>query len=126
MRLKILLVDDDMTLLDLGEFMVNRLGHDCLRATSGIEAEALALLENPDVVVMDVMLPLQNGFETLRNMRQSGYAGRVVLTSTLSEAQARMVLRAGDAATGAPFVKKPFTTQGLAQVLAGAPTESGK
>lgn len=121
-----LLVDDDTTLLGLGEFMIKRLGHECLKATSGIEAEALALVEGPDVVVMDVMMPLQNGFETLRNMRASGYEGRIVLTSTLSEAQARMVLHAGDVATDAPFVKKPFTTQALAQVLASAPTEGEK
>jgi DNA-binding response OmpR family regulator len=67
---KVLLVDDSKTAL-LMETMIlkQRTSYDCVTAHDGVEALACALRENPDLVLMDVVMPRLNGFETCKRMR---------------------------------------------------------
>jgi len=119
---KVLLVDDDMGLLDLGAHMVKRLGHKVVLAANGIEAEALAMTEQPDVILLDVLMPIQDGFETLKHLRASGYKGAVIVTSALLT---RSVEGKTAAFPGTAYLQKPFTSQRLAELLGKvAPTES--
>lgn len=109
-----LLVDDDTALLELGAYMVRKLGHEVLTAQNGVEAEAMAMVEEPDVVLLDVLLPVQDGFETLKHLRELAFKGVVILTSALLATTVEMK---AEKLGGAIYLQKPFTSAKLAEML---------
>ena len=68
----ILLVDDDESLLDLMEHVVRKEGFRTDRATDGNEALSKARALNPDLLILDFMLPGLGGYEVLRELQASG------------------------------------------------------
>jgi PleD family two-component response regulator len=66
---KILLVDDSETILRL-ERMILRNAYELMTAKDGREGVAQALALQPDLILMDVMMPNMNGFEALRELRR--------------------------------------------------------
>lgn len=67
----ILLVDDEPNNLFLLEELLRSEGYRTLSVTSGIEALAAAECEQPDLILLDVMMPGLNGFEVCRHLRES-------------------------------------------------------
>ena len=61
---KILIVDDKAANLDLLREMLASLGHQIFFATSGVKALEIATSARPDLVLLDVMMPEMDGFET--------------------------------------------------------------
>ena len=59
-------------------------GHAVDLAESGSAAESLSAENDYDLVILDVMLPDQNGFDTARHIRQDGYKGPILILSALS------------------------------------------
>lgn len=72
MARKILVVDDEQDILDLLQFNLETEGFDILTALDGDAALELAENEQPDLVILDVMLPGKDGWEVLREMRRNG------------------------------------------------------
>ncbi|HEU0187608.1 MAG TPA: fused response regulator/phosphatase [Gallionellaceae bacterium] len=70
--IRILVVDDEAFNQALLEDMLKDLGHQVLLASSGEEGLALFREQQPDLVLMDVMLPGMSGFDTVRAMRRVG------------------------------------------------------
>lgn len=69
-KLCVLVADDiDESRLALVE-LVQRLGHDCLQAASGDEALACIKAHTPDIVLLDILMPVLDGFEVTRLVRQ--------------------------------------------------------
>lgn len=68
----VLMVDDDESLLDLMEHVVKKEGFRTDRATDGPEALRKAKALNPDVMILDMMLPGLGGFEVLRELQSAG------------------------------------------------------
>jgi two-component system, OmpR family, alkaline phosphatase synthesis response regulator PhoP len=66
----ILVVDDEPDLLDLLQYNLEREGYAVLTARDGAEALSLAVRTPPDLVVLDVMMPVMAGLETCRRLRQ--------------------------------------------------------
>lgn len=68
---KILVVDDEQGIVDL---MVDNLsddGYDVISATNGASALVLIYRERPDLVLLDLMIPVVNGYEVLRELRRN-------------------------------------------------------
>jgi DNA-binding response OmpR family regulator len=59
---KILIVDDDPSILELLSFLISKQGHDVLTATDGKAGLEKAKAERPDLIVLDVMMPEMDGF----------------------------------------------------------------
>jgi CheY-like chemotaxis protein len=59
---KVLVVDDEPDIRRLVGFSLKRHGFDVVEATDGLAACAVAEAEQPDIILMDVMMPLMNGF----------------------------------------------------------------
>lgn len=65
----ILVVDDEKDLLDLIEYNLKKEGFDVLKAENGEEGIELAKKHNPDLVLMDIMMPKMDGMEAVEKMR---------------------------------------------------------
>ena len=67
---RILLADDDAASLDVMNVTLSAEGHDVLCAFDGQEAYEMILAEKPDLVFLDVMMPVFNGYETCKMIRE--------------------------------------------------------
>lgn len=86
-RLRVMVVDDSPALLDLAAELVDASpwAEVVAKASSGIEALKQAEQCRPDVVLMDLAMPLMNGLEATRVLRTQADAPRVVLMSVHEE-----------------------------------------
>jgi CheY-like chemotaxis protein len=66
---KILIVDDDLDTLRLVGLMLQRQGYEIIAANSGAQALAMARTEQPDLILLDVMMPEMDGVEVARRLR---------------------------------------------------------
>lgn len=78
----VLLVDDDESLLDLMQHVVKKEGFRTDRAMDGMEALRKAEALNPDVLVLDFMLPNMGGYEALRELQARGLGSVPIIVVT--------------------------------------------
>jgi len=70
MAKKVLLVDDSTTTLMMEEMILKQhTDYQCVTAKDGLDAISRAVVESPDLVLMDVVMPRMNGFEACKRMR---------------------------------------------------------
>jgi two-component system, OmpR family, alkaline phosphatase synthesis response regulator PhoP len=69
-KTRILIVDDEEDILDLLEYNLEKEDFKVMRATNGEEAIAVAKREQPDMILLDIMMPRMDGVETCRRLRQ--------------------------------------------------------
>ena len=68
----VLVAEDDRAVRDAVERALAFEGYDVITARDGAEALQRVLNDKPDLVILDVMMPLVDGFETCRRLRASG------------------------------------------------------
>jgi DNA-binding response OmpR family regulator len=69
MAKKILIADDEPNILISLEFLLKREGYEVVVASNGAEALDRVRAERPDMAILDVMMPLRNGFEVCQDLR---------------------------------------------------------
>jgi len=67
---KVLVVDDEEDILELLKYNLQKEGYDVKTASNGIKAVEIAKSYIPDLVVLDIMMPNQDGVETCRQLRE--------------------------------------------------------
>lgn len=82
---KLLLVDDDATLLRFTSEYLEGEGFEIYAANSGVEALRLAYQEHPDLVVLDVMMPGMDGWEVTRRLRELSDVPIILVTAKTAE-----------------------------------------
>ena len=70
MATKILTVDDSKTMRAIVRKQIVSLGHEALEAADGSEGLIVAAAEKPDLILLDLMMPVMDGFEFLARLRQ--------------------------------------------------------
>lgn len=70
-KIKLLLVEDDKSIRDLYEIKLNKAGFEVITADDGGKGWDLVQSEKPDLVLLDIMMPVMNGFEVLKKMRKT-------------------------------------------------------
>jgi two-component system, OmpR family, response regulator len=107
---KLLVVEDDANILELLSASLRFAGFDVSTATSGSAAVSAAKNANPDLVVLDVMLPDLDGFEVIRLMREGGARTPVVFLTARdgTDDKIRGLTLGGD-----DYVTKPFSLEEL-------------
>ena len=73
---KILLVDDEPDILETVRFRLELEGYEVVTAANGLEGLGAVMSQNPDLVVLDVMLPGENGYRVARTIRDEEAAGK--------------------------------------------------
>jgi DNA-binding response OmpR family regulator len=101
----VLVVDDDPTITDVLSRYLARAGHDVLTAHDGVGALNLVTRAEPELVVLDVMLPAPDGFEVCRRLRSTSTVPIIMLTALGAENDrlAGLELGADD------YIVKPFS-----------------
>jgi signal transduction histidine kinase len=108
----ILIVDDEKINLDLTARVFRNRGFKVLTAANAPEALALVKGNNPEIVVLDYMMPEMNGFSALKEIRQRFPATYVIiLTGRGSERIAVELMKAG----ASDYIVKPFLNQDLVE-----------
>lgn len=67
----ILVIDDDPEINELMELVLTKQGHEVVSATNGIEGIAIAEVHQPDIILLDVLMPQIGGIKILRHLRSS-------------------------------------------------------
>ncbi|KLV26464.1 DNA-binding response regulator [Niallia circulans] len=70
MKKKVLVVDDEQSIVTLLKYNLQQAGYDVLTAMDGEEGLNLALTANPDVILLDLMLPKKDGMDVCKELRQ--------------------------------------------------------
>ncbi len=114
MTKKILIVEDEETILELLSVTFADL-RDChiLLATDGEEALKTARTANPDIILLDVMLPKINGFEVCRSLKSESATShiKILMISGLGHNTEQKAMEAG----ADMYVSKPFSLASLVE-----------
>lgn len=78
---KILLVDDEERMLRLLDLFLSPRGYFCMKATSGLEALKLIEQKEFDIILLDVMMPSMDGWDTCYQIRQISNVPIIMLTA---------------------------------------------
>ena len=106
----ILIVEDEQNIVDILSFNLSREGYQTLEALDGPTGLQLALEQNPDLILLDLMLPGMDGFEVCRRVRESG-SSTPILMLTAREEEADKVL--GLELGADDYITKPFSVREL-------------
>jgi len=106
---KVLVVDDDQNVLELVKLYGEREGFDVIGVNSGDLVLAAFDRENPDVVILDIMLPGTDGLTLCRNLRSVRMIPIIMLTAKGEEADRVLGLEMG----ADDYVSKPFSPREL-------------
>ena len=104
MAVKVLLIDDDPTVLQLLKLFLEKEGYRVLVAHSGMQGLEIANQEAPDIAILDVMMPVMDGFEACRRLRESGLQSILMMSNRRDE---RSIVRALELGAD-DYVRKPF------------------
>jgi DNA-binding response OmpR family regulator len=119
---KILIVDDESAILQTLRFNLERNGYLVATAGDGRSAVALAASDRPDLIIMDIMLPVLDGIEACREIRKSSGVPIIMLTAKDQEIDKVVALELGPD----DYVTKPFSLhEFLARVKARLRRQNG-
>jgi len=115
---KILVADDEPNIVVALQYLLQRSGYEVHIARNGDEALTQVEAHNPDLVLLDVMMPLRSGYEVCRRIRERiewQHMKIVMLSAKGRDAEINKGLAAG----ADLYVTKPFSTRELVDKIRG-------
>ncbi|MCL6630930.1 MAG: response regulator transcription factor [Armatimonadetes bacterium] len=109
MNEKILIIEDETLIADSVEYALRKEGFDVLKASDGARGLAMAREHAPDLIILDIMLPLMNGFDVCRTIRGESAVPIIMLTAKTEEVDRVVGLELG----ADDYVIKPFSMREL-------------
>jgi len=109
---KILAVDDERHIVRLVEVNLQRAGYEVVTAYDGREALEKVKSENPDLVVLDVMMPYMDGFEVLKHLKAEPETAEIPVIMLTAKAQDADVFRGWQSGVDC-YLTKPFNPMEL-------------
>ena len=106
----VLIVDDEKNIVDILSFNLIREGYEILCAYDGREGLELALQKNPDLILLDIMLPYMDGFKVCREFRKKNNLTPIIMLTAREEEEDKIFgleLGADD------YISKPFSIREL-------------
>ena len=102
---KVLIVEDEKAISDIIMFNLKREGYEVMQALTGTDGLNMALSENPDIVLLDIMLPEMDGFQVLEKIREVSEVPVIMVTAREEEMDKVLGLETG----ADDYVTKPFS-----------------
>jgi DNA-binding response OmpR family regulator len=122
----ILVVDDETSVTDLLVYNLHKAGYEALVAADGRDALRLAHTSNPDLILLDLMLPEVDGLDVCRELRKTSNVPIIMITARGEEIDRVVGLELG----ADDYVTKPFSVRELMSrikaVLRRARVEAGE
>ena len=115
-RTKVLVIEDEFAIAKLVRYVLENSGFEVSLAHEGKEALDLIINEPPDIIILDLMLPVMSGFEVLEHMESNGQLKTIpviVLTCRGQEEDKVKAMHLG----ASEFMTKPFSPSGLVAVI---------
>jgi CheY-like chemotaxis protein len=125
---KILVIDDEPVIGHIVRLLLESEGHLVLVADDGSRGYATACRQRPEMIILDVMMPVMDGFAVLEAL-QADHRTAAIPTVMLSAIQNEGVEQRCYGLGAKGYVRKPFDAEGLLEavntVLRGEPTPAG-
>ena len=118
MTQKILIADDEPNIVAALEFLLERRGYEVHVAPNGDAALKLVEAHNPDLVLLDVMMPMLSGYEVCRRLREQASWNHIKIIMLSAKGRDAEVNR-GLSMGADLYVTKPFSTRELMANIAG-------
>ena len=112
MKKKILIIEDESNIRELVMYNLKANGYDAIEAEDGISGITLAYKENPDLILLDIMLPGKDGYEICRELRSEGIEIPIIMLTAKSEEVDKVL---GLEFGADDYIAKPF---GIRELLA--------
>jgi len=107
---KVLIVEDEKNIVDILRFNLQRAGYETCEAYDGEDGLTKAIEENPDLLLLDLMLPKMNGFSVCKALRAQGNnVPVIILTAREEESDKVLGLEIG----ADDYITKPFSMREL-------------
>lgn len=116
-RPKILLVDDDPDFVEATKIILESKPYEVIVAADGDEGLRKAREENPDLILLDIIMPVENGFTTAEQLKKDPQLSKIpviMLTSFSSRGQATSIPRGrGFSLEAEDYIEKPVSPEEL-------------
>ena len=109
MNARVLVVDDEKNIVDIIKYNLKKEGYDVITAYDGEEAVRLNEKEEPDLILLDIMMPKLDGYSACRKIREKYDTPIILLTARAEEVDKVLGLELG----ADDYVTKPFGTREL-------------
>ncbi len=106
---KILIVDDEKNIRDIIIYKLKKEGYQILQAADGEEGVRLAMEEEPDLILLDIMMPKMDGYDACKKIRETKNTPIIMLTARAEEVDKVLGLEFG----ADDYVTKPFGVREL-------------
>ena len=116
MKRKVLVVDDEPKNLKLARDLLEVFGYKVIEAEDGKQGVEMAKIHKPDLVLMDIMMPVMDGIEATRVLKASGTTQNIpilVVSSQAMKGDKERIIRCG--CDG--YLAKPFNIHELREVI---------
>lgn len=113
---RILIADDEKDVVTTLQFTLEKEGYQCLTAHDGKEALDKAKSENPDLIILDIMMPKMNGYKVSRLLKfdkKYKHIPIIMLTARTQEKDRKL----GDETGADMYVTKPFEIDDLVNTI---------
>lgn len=109
MASKVLVVDDEKNIVNIIAYNLNKAGYEVVKAYDGKSGYEKTISEKPDLILLDVMMPVMDGYQVCREIRKTMNTPIIMLTARAEEADKVLGLEIG----ADDYVTKPFGVREL-------------
>jgi len=113
---KILIVDDEIDLLRVTAFRLKNFGYDILTASNGQEALELIRKDPPDLILLDLRIPLISGYEVCKKLKSDNKLKTIPVIIFTASVAGDLAGKMADIGAD-DFISKPFESQELLEKI---------
>jgi CheY-like chemotaxis protein len=118
MTKSIVVADDDPDILSIVAMSLETQGYDVFKATNGREAVDLCCDHHPDLIILDMMMPVMSGYEAIAELKADDATKTIPIVGLSAKAMATDMERATDVGIDG-YITKPFRIAQLLSVIEG-------
>lgn len=105
---KLLVIDDEPAIREMVRFTLSRSGYECVEAEDAAQAKQLIVSENPDLLLLDVMMPGQSGLDLPRELRSKESTKELPIIMLTARCSDQDKIRGLDVGAD-DYITKPFS-----------------
>ncbi len=109
---KVLIIEDDRSLVEILTYNLRQAGYEVYAAYDGMDGLSQAQLKSPDIIILDIMLPVMDGLEVCRRLRSSPASADVLILMLTAKAEESDEL-VGFSLGADDYVAKPYSVKVL-------------